>query len=240
MSKNSMLYWWPKIKHLPIPMPVTEIVELGMTNEEVFGILDFEDISVNAWNRRVPRILDAINRIKPPVFLRTDHTSGKHDWKHTCYYDGSHNIRQHISALVEYSAMADIMGLSINAIIVRQYVPMMSVFTAFSGEMPVNAERRYFIRDGKVQCHHPYWIEAAIEEGTRKEALPSDWKARLGSMNTETPEEVHLLTKYAELVAEEFDGYWSVDFCKAEDGKWVLIDMAEGQLSWHPECPERS
>ena len=29
-------------------------------------------------------------------------------------------------------------------------------------------------------------------------------------------------------------GYWSVDYWKAKDGRWILIDMAEGEKSWHP------
>jgi len=58
-------------------------------------------------------------------------------------------------------------------------------------------------------------------------------------LNTETEEEVKLLTSYAKMVAEQFKGYWSIDFCKAKDGRWILIDMATGQKSWHPDCPNK-
>lgn len=30
-------------------------------------------------------------------------------------------------------------------------------------------------------------------------------------------------------------GYWSIDFCKAKDGRWILIDMATGERTWHKE-----
>jgi hypothetical protein len=58
-------------------------------------------------------------------------------------------------------------------------------------------------------------------------------------MITETEEEVELLSDYAQTIADAVDGYWSVDFCKAKDGRWIFIDMAVGEDSWHPECAER-
>jgi hypothetical protein len=99
--------------------------------------------------------------------------------------------------------------------------------------MPVNPERRYFINDGKVLCHHPYWIQAAITKPSIE-----NWQEVLAEINTETTEEVQLLSGYAELIAKELPGFWSIDFCKAKNGQWYLIDMATGEHSWHPEdCP---
>ena len=113
---------------------------------------------------------------------------------------------------------------------------MDSKFTAFYGEMPVNPERRYFIKDGKIQCHHPYWIEEAIEKGTDSKKLPNNWKKVLKEINTETKEEIKLLSKYTNQIAKVFPkGYWSIDFCKAKDGEWILIDMATGGSSWHDD-----
>jgi hypothetical protein len=38
------------------------------------------------------------------------------------------------------------------------------------------------------------------------------------------------------------DGWWSVAFAKTKDGRWILIDMAEGEMSFHDleceYCPE--
>ena len=238
MDKNSMLYWWPRVKGLEIPMPKTEIVEFEMSHSEVFGILDGEKRSADAWDRYTPKIQDAIRKVGTPAFLRTDHTSAKFDWESTCYYDASGHIRHHISSLVEFSAMADMIGLNVGAIAVREYISMASAFTAFSGQMPVNPERRYFVKNGEVICHHPYWIAEAIDQGTLEKDLPENWLELLEAMNTETSEEIEFLTGYAETIAGAVDGYWSVDFCKSRDGRWVFIDMAEGVRSWHPDCGE--
>lgn len=47
------------------------------------------------------------------------------------------------------------------------------------------------------------------------------------------------LTNKAEQVADEFDGYWSIDFAETTDGDWYAIDMAAGIASWHPEGCEK-
>jgi hypothetical protein len=101
--------------------------------------------------------------------------------------------------------------------------------------MPVNPERRYFVENGKVICRHPYWIQEAVEKGTKPEKLPENWREIATAMNIQTQEEIKLLTGYAEQVSKVLDGFWSVDFCKAKDGRWILIDMANGELSWHPD-----
>jgi len=57
-------------------------------------------------------------------------------------------------------------------------------------------------------------------------------------MNDQSADEVELLSGYANQVAGIFPEYWSVDFCKAKDGRWILIDMATGDRSWHDESCE--
>lgn len=230
-DKDSMLYWYPFIKDLPIPQPRTIIVMLN--EEELEG----------AYNEQIPKSL--IEKIECvcdtmfyPCFLRTDQASGKHSWKKSCYVDKKKDLWKHILEVIEFNLCADLMGLDFKALIVREFIPMDSRFTAFYGDMPVNPERRYFIKDGKVVCHHPYWIEEAIEQGGKEPSI-SNWREVSKEINTETPEEIELLTKYALMVGKALlEGSWSVDFCKAKDGRWILIDMATAQKSWHPEdCP---
>jgi hypothetical protein len=42
----------------------------------------------------------------------------------------------------------------------------------------------------------------------------------------------------AETFGKRNPGYWSVDFARTRAGRWVLIDAARGEVSWHPDgCP---
>lgn len=107
-------------------------------------------------------------------------------------------------------------------------------FTAFRG-LPIGMERRYFVKDGQVLCHHPYWPEDAIRNPS-----VDNWQDILKDLNTEGEEEIKLLTSYAEKISRAIEGYWSVDFCKDKSNSWWwLIDMAEAKESWHPQCDRR-
>lgn len=237
-----MLYWWPLVKDLNIPTPETVMIELDMGRWETFGITEDDEESIAAWEKVYPAILAATEKLGVPAFLRTDHTSAKFRWDETCYLEYTDSLDEYIKALVDFSEMADLIGLPVNAIAVREFIEMETGFHAFSGNMPVNPERRYFVNDGAVICHHPYWIEDAVAEGRAEDSEYSqtcDWRERLAQMNTETPDEIELLTDYATSIGSVVDGYWSVDFCKAADGRWIFIDMATGDASWHPECEKK-
>lgn len=233
-NKSSLIFWYTKIKDLPIPQPKTEIYVipenvLAKLRDENMGNLDMNEV------RKVAR------KIGYPLFARTDLASGKHAWKKSCYVENEESLERNLFEVISHNLIADIFGLPFTALVFREYIEMDSRFEAFYGEMPVNPERRYFIKGEKVICHHPYWTEDAIEEGNSScwDKLPKNWKEILKEINTETEKEVKLLTKYAEIIARAFEGYWSIDFCKARDGRWILIDMAEGHKSWHAECPNK-
>lgn len=232
-EKNSMLYWFPKIKDLGIPYPKSEIVPFPVGND-YWKFLD-ESLPQKLYQDSVK----ACRKIGYPVFMRTDQLSGKHDWNDTCYVEAESVLEFHIHQLFENSAMAGILGRPINALVFREFVALESKFKAFHG-MPVARERRYFINDGIVVCHHPYWIEDAIRfrTGTRK---PKKWKQQLKELNMETEDEIKILTKYAFKIAYALqeEGYWSVDFAKTKHNGWILIDMAVGYDSWHPPCEHK-
>ena len=226
---TSMLYWYPLIKDLPIPQPRTIFV---MLNEKEIESLYNETVP-DSVTEKVKVVCDVMFY---PCFLRTDLASGKHNWKKTCFIDGNSKLWEHILEVSEFNLCADIFGLLFKAFAVREYIPMDSKFTAFYGDMPVNPERRYFVKNGKLICHHPYWIEEAIADS--KPPSVSNWRELSKEMNTETEDEVKLLTGYTLQVAQRLEGSWSIDFCKAKDGRWILIDMALAERSWHPEdCP---
>jgi len=229
-NKSSMLYWYEKIVTCDVPqLSHTEIIPIEI---DLYEFFDGNTGSLQRYNGQLDKAAEGISY---PLFMRTDHYSGKHSWTDTCYVE--RNWRDNILTLLDRSYMAD---LPINAIVFRRYIEMDSVFTAFNG-MPVNPERRYFIVDGEIICHHPYWIPDAIEQGTLPENLPINWRELLAEANTESPEEILLLGGYAGKIARRFrEGGWSVDFCKGKDGVWYFIDMAEAWRSWHPDCPNKT
>lgn len=215
-----MVYWYEKIKDLEIPQPETIILELS------------EDIRAEFYERFPKALLTKIkpiaNKIGYPLFVRTDLSSIKHSWEKTCYIENEAKLKQNIFNLIIDNICINFLGLPYEALVFRRYIPLEAGFKAFWGNMPVAKERRYFLKDGKVQCFHPYWPEDAILNPN-----VANWKEILRKQNKETKSEIKLLSNYALMVGDVLDGYWSIDFAYGQDKKWYLIDMATGEDSYH-------
>lgn len=241
---NSMLIWWPRVKDLGIPVPRTLIVPTPATCRDLLNVAMWtveEGVDPPAqWAEFEAQVQAAGDVMHYPLFLRTDLFSGKHCWQSTCYVDMREDLTTHILRLVQEGELARIIGFQHRAVVVRELLRLHSTFTAFAGRMPISRERRYFVRDGEVLCHHPYWPAEAIRRPSRE-----DWRERLSELNFESPEEIDCLTGYAGRVSQAMgEGHWSVDFAsvnrrpgvgKTDTGDWYLIDMALGEESWHPE-----
>lgn len=246
-SNSSAMYWYPIIKDIKgINIPKTEIVEIRpedilvlCSNIEMFK-LDYGD----AFN-------EALNNFDFPVFVKTDELAGKHDWKDTCYIASPDEFYSHLQNLAWMCRMVDV---PLQGFLIREFLELETKFEFFMGNFPVAKERRYFINEGETKCFHPYWDKDVFLQEFEKDdqihEMLKDGKLRhpleererllqlLEEINTETDEEIALLTAMANKVAEVMKGAWSVDFAYSTDGKWYLIDCALAKESWHPEdCP---
>jgi hypothetical protein len=217
--ENRMEYWYPKIPEL-IPKPITKVIMINPNWSEDGSHMEISE-------EEFQEVEKSSKEFSFPLFMRGSETSGKHDWMKTCFVEKFEDIRYHITALIKDAMLKDI---GCNSIVLREFIEMDTGFYAFRN-MPVNPERRYFIKNGKVLCHHPYWIKDAINHPSNK-----NWEKILEEMNEETTGEIEILTSYAERISKEFEGYWSIDFCRTKKGKWLCIDMALGEDSWHPDC----
>lgn len=229
VDKNSMLYWYPLVCDLDVPQPRTCIVEMSL----------YSDSLTRPINAHLDKIRQAVEDVGGyPVFMRTDLVSGKFDWGRTCYCASEQHLIANIPNLVQFSENCGMIGKPVNALVFREYIEMASKFSAFHG-LPIGRERRYFARDGVVECHHPYWPEAAMQFYESKS--PAQWQRKLCAMNYESIQERSLLATYAEKLGAVLPGYWSIDFCLSRSGTWHFIDCALGAQSWHPAdwCPLR-
>ena len=236
--ESSMLNWYPKIKDLDIPQPRTII--LALSKEDILALWSLCEPEGEISTSLRGLIYEAASRIgNYPLFLRSDLGSGKHRWQHTCFVDIKENLFKNLAQLIQWHGEVDMIGMPFRALVFREYIDMDSKFKAFDG-IPIAPERRYFIRNGEIEEHCAYWPKGSMifrpREGYEK---LENWEDLLEEMNKETPEEVELLSKYALMVADVIgDDYWSLDFCKSLTGKWILIDMARGEVSWNPKMDE--
>ena len=229
MNKNSLLYWFPKVSGLGIPVPRTHCLDADAM--QILGAMEGEAPLTPEF---VSALHGAAEVIGYPLFLRTDLQSGKHGWKDTCFVPSAALLQRNMFGVAEENEMGACMfGPHYSAFVFREFLDLETSFIAFYGDMPVNRERRYFVRDGAILCHHSYWPEGAIDGHTND----PDWQRKLAVLNEEPDAEVALLSDYALRVGKALPGFWSVDFAKTRAGNWYLIDMAVGGESYHwPGC----
>lgn len=219
-------FWYPILCRIGIKMPRTHVV---FTDVELAHLLD--GVTPKGFDYFVKNLICAMDDIGYPCFLRTGHMSNKHDWKNSCYITKESKIGFHITNLIEISYIVNIAGLPLpySTWVVREIIPTKPLFYAFHGQMPIIKEARVFIRDGKVQCYHPYWPTEAFVEETNNE-----WGKHITELHSFA---IGKIIKTANKIAQYFSGYWSIDFLQDSTGDWWVIDMALGDYSYHyPGC----
>ncbi|MDO8452442.1 MAG: hypothetical protein Q7S79_01685, partial [bacterium] len=143
---SSMLHWWPKVKDLGVPVPKTEIVLL--TSEE---LREWWDKDGRLPEAVVAQIATTCKKLGFPVFIRTDVMSAKLISPYRSVITNESDI---VGAAMDLSeAHSNSFGTpSAQAFVVREHLDLVSAFKSRLGK-PVTAERRYFIRDGRLECH---------------------------------------------------------------------------------------
>lgn len=235
-EKASMDYWWPRLAEVDVPTPQT--VGVGMQEEQIEDSSDAE----GGFTIKRPVTEDVIDAIEtvggPPAFLRTDQASAKHRMEKASKVDslGEETVGVHVWNVIEHNEMAGFVGLPYKTFYIREWLDLAAEFTAFTGT-PIAPELRFFLLGGEVMQNGFYWTEDAIR---RPDA--DDWRERHVELRrTAFSDELNDAARFfAKRVADEFDtGYWSVDFALTTHDKWYCIDMAPGELSWHPESCEQ-
>lgn len=239
-KKNCITYWLPKLFKLKIRIPNTIMIDMNKVDKNFVPAMKkmFWMKKPNKEDRialtKFRQILENMaHKIGYPLFLRTGQTSQKHEWIETCFIKSQIQLLKNAQNLAEFSIMKDFKGgFPINVWVVRKLLKINPAFKAFYG-MPITREFRYFIKDGKILCRHPYWPEEAFK-GMVKD---KNWKSKLEEMNELKNFEQEDLDIMAEKIAEEFKGFWSIDFLQDNRYQWYVIDMATGEDSYHwPGC----
>lgn len=252
-AKNCLSYWFPKIHAAGLPVPETEIVILPQEAQRaIFGVFDGKPIG-DATQPFLEELRSAVLRRGTPCFLRTGQGSGKHNWKNCCFVADIERLPWHVAALAEWSEMVDFLGLPWDVWCVRELLPTQPEMIATNyGDMPVNREFRFFVRDAEVVCFHPYWPRRALIEGIGKDvydrtAHRHDWRLPEGFDLESTFQRLSILDEpalyqlrdLASRAGAAVGGEWSVDLLETTCG-WYVTDMAIAANSYHWEdCPQQ-
>lgn len=228
-DKDCLSYWYPIIKDL-VPTPKTKIIK---TDVNLIELCDGK--TPQNFTGLLKGIHAAAEAIGYPVFLRTGHTSGKHEWENTCFLESASfaglacKISYHVTALVEYSMCADMMGLPHDVWVVRELLPTNHHGLIFHGDMPLVQEIRMFVEGENIKHIQPYWPPELLSE---EKVEPETIKA----INQIDMLDLWSICKQTITIGKAMEGCWSVDWLNTTKG-WYMIDMARGELSYRYERP---
>jgi len=238
---NSLFIWYPLIKGV-VPSPKTVMIPQERSFTSYDDALTCDRTEEPEMRRLIDLAIEAVPSLGGyPVFLRSDETSNKHDWRKSCYITGDEQVEKGIKNILEFTLMV-MAGLDFNGVVIREFLELPHGFHAFSG-MPVSKEFRYFIEDGEILCRHPYWFPSCMRRVDDEGWLPKLRELQVLDEDTKAVLDGHAL-KISEAVEplEAPGNHWSVDFCYAEKRGWMVTDMATGKDSYHytscPRAPE--
>jgi len=231
-AKTALSYWLPRLEAAGLPVPRTVLVDMPQeARDAMIAAFDDKDCGdPSLFFNEIACVANAVGGY--PVFLRTDYTSAKHDWRRSCYVASREEIPSHVFTIVEHSEMADMIGLDWRRWAVREYLPVKPYGTCpLYRDMPICKEFRCFVEDDEMLCIHSYWPRESLERGGAH--LSDDQYRRLCDTERDLPTLVRLATKAGGAIG----GSWSVDILETARG-WIITDMAEADRSFHwPDCP---
>lgn len=236
-DKNCLSWWYPQIVG-KVPTPKTEIIQLS--KDEVISLTEaaYEGIAVNKTiGGLAAKLAEAGRKVSEngPWFLRTGQTSGKHQWKHTCFITDLDKMAFNVGMINEFSAMADIMGLAVDVWAIREYLPVKPLFRCRAyGDMPFVPEWRVFVGKNGIEKVIPYWPEDAIEKGRPDN---EDWELIYHAAYHDWPDGIAYaiggLAMDAFKCLDDQEEPFSVDVLWSEgDQRFYVTDMALAAMSW--------
>ena len=229
-DKVDMAYWFPAVVKAGVPHPKTTIIALSESERGslLVGSMEGEGAPVTDADRSAcvsigQRLRDAAVEINPtgPWFLRNGHFSGKHDFDSCCFVKDQDRFLNHAMSIIYVGECVSMIGFPIEHWVVREYLNVAPIFTAF-GSTPIVREFRLFAKDGAVHQWQPYWPAGSIQDPS----VP-DWEDRLAVASLFTESDALAVHGYCRDVTHLLSGdSWSIDFLCDADGKWFLTDMA--------------
>jgi hypothetical protein len=225
---SSLSHWFPLIEGAGLPVPKTIILEMPeAARKDVWEAFDGKN-GTGALKVFADNVAAKAAPLGYPFFLRTDETSGKHNWERTCFVKRPEDIPAHLYAIAEFSECADFLGLPWHTWAIRELLPTIpfGVCPRY-GNMPICREFRFFVEDGSVKCWHPYWPLDSLQDGGA-ENIDYETLCKL-------PDDVRLHDLVAR-AGTAAPGSWSIDVLETKHG-WFVTDMAEAHRSYHwPSC----
>ena len=143
-----------------------------------------------------------------PVVLKDYVKSEKHYWREACYIPDASD-REQVERVTR--RFLELRGDHLNeGLVYREFVPLAHLADHSKSGMPIAVEFRLFFANASLIAASPYW-----EEGEYKDALPPT-------------------TDFERIAKNVRNRFFSMDIAKRSDGRWMIMELGDGQVSGLP------
>jgi hypothetical protein len=140
--------------------------------------------------------------------------SEKHYWDTACYVENSNDIDKLTKTINNLIELRD--KYFNEGIVIREYVELNNLAKHPKSNMPLSEEYRLFFYKNELLCILNYWGE--------------------GEYNTERPN-VEVFETIAKTIRSNF---FTMDIAKEKNGKYIIIELGDGQVSGIPEKEDKN
>ncbi|WP_153952960.1 hypothetical protein [Halosegnis longus] len=207
---NQMQYWYNELTETDVPVPETRTVSVI---ESVTGTPTYD----------TDEVIDVVDELGGTAFVRSEYKASYTARQSKIPDTNPENVEYWMTEFLSTLAMQ---GLPVGEQLwLREWLDL-----DWAGDDldPWHPEIRAFIDDGEVLCWH---LRDADELHNADEIVEdvglSPSMNPVGSLRAWlAPDWEETVSEYAQAVADQFEGSWSVDFVKTTDGDWYCTDMA--------------
>jgi hypothetical protein len=163
----------------------------------------------------IKKLLENVKIFNGKAVIVKDYVkSEKHYWNTACYVENSNNIDKLIKTINNLIELRD--NNFNEGIVIREYVELNNMAKHSKSSMPLSEEYRLFFYKNELLCIYNYWEE--------------------GVYNMEKPN-VDKFKNIGKIIKSNF---FTMDIAKDKNGKYIIIELGDGQVSGIPEREDKN
>lgn len=144
-----------------------------------------------------------------PIIVKDYVKSQKHKWKDACFISSANDFSEVKRVVTNFITLQ---GDELNeGLVFREFYQLAFIGDHSKSKMPLTKEYRLFFLNGKLLYKYNYWDEGEYHQ------------------------EVINLDDFIDLAKEIKSNFFSLDIAKTIEGKWILIELGDGQVAGLPD-----
>lgn len=136
--------------------------------------------------------------------------SRKHEWHDACYINSSSD-EEELKRVTNNFITRQAETLNEGLVFFREFIELEFLTNHSKSNMPLTKEFRVFVLHKKPICFFKYWDEGDYTQ----EIVP--------------------IEAYDEIIKSINSNFYTMDIAKQNDGKWIIIEVGDGQVSGLPD-----